>query len=372
MTLCAGNSPIMKKLLVIITIFLNVTVGVYAKGNNLRYHSLDSMPLLGTLAPDASVRYTRLPDSLRGVVRKAVWDLGQNSAGLALRFRSDARDINLRWVSADTSYMSHMSPTGSRGLDLYVLGDDSVWTTLGAARPNRHRTRSDAEVMRDMTPRMREYMLYLSLYNGVDSIEIGVDSAAKVLPPAVDLPRRGKPIVMYGTSILQGACASRPGMAHTNMVMRELQHEVINLGFSGNALLDPEVARLMAQSDASVYVVDATTNCAPAVIDERMENFIGILREARPETPILIIESPIFPASRFNNRLLGTIEDKNRRLKAIYGRLRERDANLHYFEGTDVLDGNNEATVDNTHFTDMGFASYAERLIPLINSLINQ
>lgn len=340
-----------------------------AKGNGLRYHSLEGMPLLGTLAPDASVPYTRLPDSLRNVARKVVWDLGQNSAGLALRFRSDARDINLRWVSADTSYMSHMAPTGSRGLDLYVLGDDSVWTTLGCARPNRHHTRSDAEVMRNMEPRMREYMLYLSLYNSVDSIEIGVDSAASVLPPAVGLPRRGKPIVMYGTSILQGACASRPGMAHTNMVMRGLQHEVINLGFSGNALLDPEIARFMAQADAAIYVIDATTNCSADLIDRRMETFTGILRAAHPHTPILIVESPIFPAARFNTRLREGIEDKNRRLKAIYTRLKEHDSNIYYFAGADVLAGDNEATVDNTHFTDSGFSAYAGRLMPLIKSL---
>lgn len=359
----------MKRLIAIISILFVISASTDAKGNGLCYHSLDGMPLLGTLATDASARYTRLPDSLRNVVRKPVWDLGQNSAGLALRFRSDAKDINLRWVSADTSYMSHMAPTGSRGLDLYVLGDDSTWTTLGCARPNRHKTRSDAEVMRNMEPRMREYMLYLSLYNGVDSIEIGVDSAASVLPPAVDLPRRSKPIVMYGTSILQGACASRPGMAHTNMVMRDLQREVINLGFSGNALLDPEIARFMVRADAALYVIDATTNCSPSLIDERMEKFIAIIRSAHPDTPILIVESPIFPASRFNTRLRNVIEDKNKRLKAIYNRLKESDDNLYYFEGADVLGGNNEATVDNTHFTDAGFADYARRLIPLIKSL---
>lgn len=357
------------KLIPVVAVLLMLPATVAAKSKGLRYHSLDGMPLLGTLAPDASVPYTRLPDSLRNVARKVVWNLGQNSAGLALRFRSDAKDINLRWVSADTSYMSHMAPTGSRGLDLYVLTDDSVWTTLGCARPNRHSKRSDAEVMRNMEPRMREYMLYLSLYNGVDSIEIGVDSAASVLPPVVDLPRRGKPIVMYGTSILQGACASRPGMSHTNMVMRGLQNEVINLGFSGNALLDPEIARFMAQADAAIYVIDATTNCTAAIIEERMANFIGILRAAHPDTPILVVETPIFPASRFNTQLRETIEDKNMRLKAIYNRLKETDGNLYYFEGADVLAGDNEATVDNTHFTDSGFSSYAGRLIPLLKLL---
>ena len=176
---------------------------------------------------------------------------------------------------------------------------------------------------------------------------------------------------MYGTSILQGACASRPGMAHTNIIMRGLQQEVINLGFSGNALLDPEIARFMAQADAAIYVIDATTNCSPSLIDERMDDFIAIIRSVRPDTPILIVESPIFPASRFNIRLRDLIDDKNSRLKAIYKRLKESDDNLHYFEGADVLAGDNEATVDNTHFTDSGFSKYAEKLIPIIKSLID-
>lgn len=339
------------------------------KGNGLVYHSLRELPLLGTLAPDASVPYTRLPDSLRTIARKPVWELGQNSAGLVIRFRSDASDINLCWLSSNNSYMSHMSPTGSRGLDLYVLGEDSVWTTLGCARPNRHGVLTDAEVMRGMEPRMREYMLYLSLYNGVDSIAIGVDSAANVLPPSVDLPRRGKPVVMYGTSILQGACASRPGLAHTNILMRELQREVVNLGFSGNALLDPEIARFMAQADASLFVIDAAPNCSPDLIDKRLEDFIAILRASHPATPILLVGSPVFPATRFKPALKALVEDKNKRIGAIYKRLSEKDANIHYFEGADVL-GDNEFTVDNTHFNDAGFAFYADAILPVIKQLI--
>mgnify|MGYP002508477446 CR=1 FL=1 len=46
---------------------------------------------------------------------------------------------------------------------------------------------------------------------------------------------------MYGTSILQGGCATRPGMAHTNILQRRLNREGVNLGFSGNARLDPEI-----------------------------------------------------------------------------------------------------------------------------------
>lgn len=345
---------------------------VHAKDKpELSYYNLENFPRLGTLAPDASVPYTRLPDSLKNVARPAVWDLGQNSAGIAIRFRSDASNINARWKSASTSYMTHMAATGSRGLDLYVLGDDSVWTTLGCARPNRKDEHTDAEIMRNMEPKMREYMLYLSLYNGVDSLEIGIDKDAQLLAPATNLPRRNKPIVMYGTSILQGGCATRPGMAHTNILMRRLQHEVINLGFSGNALLDPEIAGLMAQSDAALFVIDPLPNCSPALVEEKMENFIGILRAAHPDTPILLVESPIFPGMRFDKERKATVEDKNKRLRGIYNRLKGSDPNLFYFEGANVLGGNVEATVDNTHFTDLGFTIYADALEPVIKSLIS-
>lgn len=324
------------------------------------------------MVPDAAVPYSRLPDSLKNTIRKEVWQLGGNSAGIAVRFRSNASNIKARWVSADTKYMNHMSPTGSRGLDLYVLTDDSVWTTLGAARPNRHGARTEAEVMRNMEPEMREYMLYLSLYNGVDSLEIGIDKKAKLLPPVLDLPRKGKPIVMYGTSILQGGCATRPGMAHTNMLMRRLQREVINLGFSGNALLDPEMARFMAQADASVFVIDAMPNCSAKLVGERMEKFISIIREAHPDTPILLVECPIFPHTRYNKQARAAVEDKNKVLKDIYSRLKASDSQLYYFEGADILGDNAEATVDNTHFTDLGFSIYADALEPVLKMLLTK
>lgn len=336
----------------------------------LVYHKIDNMPLLGTLAPDASVPYSRLPDSLESVVRKPVWELGQNSAGLAIRFRSDTGNIGARWKSSSTEYMTHMSATGSRGVDLYVLGNDSVWTTLGAARPDRRDVHSTCDIMRNMEPRMREYMLYLSLYNGIDSIEIGIDSTAVLLTPAVELPKRTKPVVMYGSSILQGGCATRPGMAHTNILMRDLQHEVINLGFSGNGLLDPEIARLMAQANASLFVVDAMPNCSPQQVDQRLDTFIDILREAHPSTPILLIENPLYPQMRFNTRVRDMIMDKNSRLRKIYERRHATDNKLYYFRAENVLGGNNESTVDNTHFTDTGFATYASNLKPIIELLI--
>ena len=58
--------------------------------------------------------------------------------------------------------------------------------------------------------------------------------------------RRDKPVLVYGTSIAQGGVASRPGLAWTALLERKLDRPVINLAFSGNGRLEPEVLDLIA------------------------------------------------------------------------------------------------------------------------------
>ena len=73
----------------------------------------------------------------------------------------------------------------------------------------------------------RDYAIYLPLYNGTESLKIGV-SAGQTFEPIA--PRPEKPIVFYGTSSTHGASASRPGMPHPAMLVWWLQ-------ICGNALL---------------------------------------------------------------------------------------------------------------------------------------
>ena len=91
---------------------------------------------------------------------------------------------------------------------------------------------NEATIVKDMLPEEREYLLFLSLYDGVTSLSIGIDSLSQISGPVTELPVRKKPVVFYGTSILQGGCASRPGMAHTNILERWLNRECINLGLA--------------------------------------------------------------------------------------------------------------------------------------------
>lgn len=365
----------MKKLLVPLAIALSCCLSAHAiKTSELKWTPMENFPVHGTLAGDGNnIRYTRLPQAMADTVRADLADLGTNTAGMYIRFASDASAIGARWKATKKFNMNHMTAAGIRGLDLYTRLDDGTWTTVSSARPSFGSHNTTTMVITDMKPQMREYMLYLPLYDGVDSIFIGTDSTATVIQPRVDSPRRGHPLVMYGTSILQGGCASRPGMVHTSILGRMLDREVVNLGFSGNARLDPGMAMLIADSDASVIVLDPLPNVKTEELKARMPEFLRIIRAKHPHTPVVLVESAIFPVMRFNEETLETIGKKNEALREIYDEaVSGGDTNLYYFEGKDCLGDQVEGTVDNYHFTDLGFSVFAQNMYPLLKTLLEQ
>lgn len=345
---------------------LSVALLLYALAANSQivYHDASAFPLLGKAAESTATRYERLPDSLRNIPRRPLWDLGQNSAGLAIRFRSNSTTIAAKWDVLLNREMNHMTPTGIKGVDLYCL-QDGKWTFVNSGRPSGKVNR--ATIVSNMKPEEREYMMYLPLYDGVVSLAIGVDSLSSISQPKVDTPIRQKPVVFYGTSILQGACASRPGMAHTNMLSRWLNRECINLGFSGNALLDLEIAGLIANVDASVYVLDFVPNASVEQMKERADKFYQIIRNRRPNAPIIFVEDPIFPHSRFDQRIANEVARKNETVNAFYQSLKKRgEKNIYMVSSKDMIGRDGEATVDGIHFTDLGMMRYSELMFPVI------
>ena len=168
----------------------------------------------------------------------------------------------------------------------------------------------------------REYLLYLPLYNGVKSVEVGVPKGTALLKADARPAGRRKPIVFYGTSITQGGCASRPGMVHTAIVGRRLDYPVINLGFSGNGRMEPEVVQLMAELEPAVYLIDCLPNMNGPEVAKRTEPLVRILRKARPGTPILLVEDRTY-AGAFLKPLLQQRQAESRAaLKKAYENLK--------------------------------------------------
>lgn len=355
-----------KKKFLVLVVLLFAMCQAYAQ---ITFYDAARFPLLGKATEATGNRYERFPDSLKQISRARLWNLSRNSAGLAIRFRSNSTQIVARWEALNNNHMDHMTDIGVKGLDLYCLQKDGTWRFVNSARPSKKTTQST--IIANMKPEEREYMLNLPLYDGVVSLSIGIDSLATIDQPLVDLPVREKPVVMYGTSILQGGCTSRPGMAHTNIISRRLNRECINLGFSGNALLDLEVAHVMAGVDASVFVLDFVPNASVEQMNERMETFYRIIRDKHPDTPIVFIEDPIFAHALFDTRMAEEVRSKNETLNKIFNRLKqEGERNITLIPSTHMLGDDGEATVDGCHFTDLGMMRYADLVCPVIRELI--
>ena len=160
-------------------------------------------------------------------------------------------------------------------------------------------------------------------------------------------------------------------MAHTNILERWLNRECINLGFSGNALLDLEIAELIATVDASMFVLDFLPNATVEHMKERAEKFYSIVRSKHPDTPILFVEDPIFTHSRFDKRVAREVKAKNETIAAIFQSMKKKgEKNIYLLSSKDIIGHDGEATVDGIHFTDLGFMRYAEVLYPLIKKHI--
>ena len=321
--------------------------------------------------PDETAGWSRLPDHARDTVRDPVWNLSRHSAGIAIRFVTDSPDVRVEWVlTSDSLDMPHMPSTGVSGLDLYQR-TDSGWRWVNALRATARSNTSD--IVRKLSPGSREFMLFLPLYNGVESIRIGVpaDHELRAAPPRGE--DRRLPIVYYGTSIAQGACASRTGSCHVAILGRQLDRPMINLGFSGNGRLELELADLLAEIEAELYVIDCLPNLDGGMTAERAAPFVRRLRSLRPETPILLVEDRTYGDAWINSGRAERTRSSRAALRAAFETLQaEGVEGITYLEGDRLLGDETEATVDGSHPNDLGFRRQAEVMEPVIRELLSR
>lgn len=303
--------------------------------------------------------YDRLPERSKKNVRKPLWDLSKNSAGLQLHFITDASEITIKYTVAGTVQMPHMPATGVSGVDLYAEDKMNHW--LWAAG---RFSFGDTIVYRfnNLSPVKKEYVLYLPLYNSVMWMQIAVPKANlfTVLPA-----QKEKPVVVYGTSIAQGACASRPGLAWTNILSRKLNLPVINLGFSGNGRLEPELLDLLTKIDVKVYVLDCLPNMTTAYLPtyelkKRIVNAVLQLQSKKPFTPILFTEHDGYSDGGINHVRYKEYTEANKALDAVFDSLTASGFQHIYLLKKEAINQDIETMVDGTHPNDAGMMRYAD------------
>ncbi|PTX99045.1 SGNH/GDSL hydrolase family protein [Opitutus sp. ER46] len=311
--------------------------------------------------------FDRLPAAAEQTVTKNVWNLSRDTAGMMVRFKTDATSIHVHYLlTKDRLAKPHMPATGVSGLDLYARDEQGQWRWVQAARPAKQEVKT--ALVKGLAPGFREYAAYLPLYNGVKSLAIGVPKGARFEGLA---PRTAKPIVFYGTSITHGACASRPGMVHTAILGRRFDRPVLNLGFSGNGKMDAAVGAFLTQIDAAVYVIDCLPNMQPADVTAKTVPLVQQLRAARPDTPIVLVEDRRETNAWIRPETSQFHAKNHAALKAEYERLKQAGVkHLYYIPGDALYGTDSEGATDGDHASDLGFWRQANVMEPIIREAL--
>jgi hypothetical protein len=313
--------------------FLSIAVADCNKKSlsSMVFHDATNLRVRGrafnATGPEATAYpFERLPASSKGIVRDAVYGLSEQPAGLFVQFESDASCIfvNYTLVSASTS-MWHFASTGEAGMDLYAWDDgNATWRWTGTAAPSYPVTTKKVAAAACSSAdkcKLRSYRLHLPTYARVRDVQIGINREANVLrSDSTHIDASAKPIVWYGTSILQGAVASRPGQINTHIVSRALSREIYNFGFSGNGLMELSVARYLAPIPASLIIIDCNPNMVASLITNRTKPLVAYLRtHGHATTPIVLSEGTPYGADwTYTAAAASGNAPKNVALKAKY------------------------------------------------------
>lgn len=327
---------------------------------NMTYFGEDSFILEGSEIADSlkENRYDRLPLSYKNIVQKPVWELSKASAGMSIRFLSNSTSLSVKWTLLYNNSMHHMADTGIKGVDLYY-NNKGTWQYLNTAIPSD--IKNEYMLVKDMSDEMREFKMFLPLYDGIEIIEVGIDSNSVIERP---LKNDQRSIIFYGTSITQGGCASRPGMAHTNIISRKLNIDCINFGFSGNGTMEQPINELISEFNPLFYVIECLPNMIAEQVTDRTIPLVKTIRKKHPETPIIFVESFLYEWLALDNVGKVFIDEKNAALKTEYRKMIEGGFNnIFYISSENATGEDHEGTVDGVHFTDLGFSRYADFLI---------
>ena len=298
-------------------------------------------------------------------VNKGMQELYAHTPGAQVCFKTNSPRVSVKAKNGWNYRMQHMAINGSSGIDVYLgsgtkkqyfktvfagVGEDSFGAVLS------------------LDGKEHEFTLNLPLYSGIDELLIGLEENASLKAPTKH--RVEKPVVFYGSSITQGACASRPGLAYFNALSRWLDFAPINFGFSGSARGEEYVARFLAELEMSVFVMDYDHNAPDAAyLQKTHEPFFRIIREKNPDLPVVFVSLPNRPDSDPE-----CMARKQIILNTYHNALAAGDTKVWFADGSKMWGKTSRqrefCTVDGLHPNDMGFYGMAKGLYPILKEIL--
>ncbi|MBQ7256400.1 MAG: hypothetical protein IJS60_01735 [Abditibacteriota bacterium] len=330
-------------------------LGVQGRPYNLKnYHRLTDEQI-EIMTPDKEcVPYLSVPN------------LSTYGAGLHIDFTTNSRTLDFSYTILNTNPLIHMPLTGSHGMDLYIK-EKGKWEYYDSILPEYKTHVYKHIVLEKLVPEgYNSFSLNFPIYIEVTSVKIGIDKGCEI---KADLLTK-KPVVVYGTSITQGGCASRPGMTYTNILRRNIDRDVYNLGFSGSGKIEYEMTDILLTYDPEIMIFDPIANLSnDKSSEERYVHFYTKFREKYPTTPLILLDDPTF-LYRYNTDS-GQCPI-NETVQKHFNEWSKTDKNLYYIYKDELYGTDGEATVDRIHATDLGFMRMSKPIIKMVKSLLKK
>ena len=332
--------------------------------SNFTYVPAQELLLVGKATTEGEY-FHRVDTAKYCTMPPAVKKLFTNSAGLAISFTTNSPVIKAKWTVPDNYQLPNLTRLAQKGLDLYIKRDGK-WQFAGVGMPGGVTT--ERVIVDNMGTEEKECLLYLPLYDELKSLEIGVSSDAHIHKG--ENPFKEKISIVF-FCVLQGASASRPGMAYPARLSRSSGSITINLGLSGNGKMEKEVAGMLANIDADAFILDCIPNPSPKEITERAVGFVMTLREKHPDTPIIIIQTLIRETGNFNQKARENVKQQNEAIAEQVEVLRKKGVkNLYFIKEDRFLGTDHEGTIDGTHPNDLGFDRMLKKYKPAISKIL--
>lgn len=293
--------------------------------------------------------FVRMPDERAAAVSDGVRWVARSTAGGRIRFATDARSIRLRVQIAFCGFI---------GFDLYRLDGETelfagCFRGLEGNCPFIEQGDFECKIYVDgyvaQNPGVHTYTLNFPYNAHPTRVELGLEKGSVLRRGAPY--RNEKPVVFYGSSIVNGAWASRPGMTYPAQISQRLNLHYLNLGFSGLAKGEPAMAEYIAEQEMSAFVLDYDYNATRESLPLTHEPFYKTIRAAHPDIPVIIVTKPDYLVDPAGSELRAGM------IRPTYENARARGENVVFIEGKTLFRGDSarNCSQDGTHPNDLGF-----------------
>ncbi|MBQ2394671.1 MAG: SGNH/GDSL hydrolase family protein [Alistipes sp.] len=335
-----------------------------------KFVDASTLNVCGQTLKSESNPFSRFDPTKYPLPNKHTVQMSTYSTGMYIMFSTDSKNITAKWKWVKRGLGNNMTPILQRGLDLYIE-KDGKWFFVGVGRPsgNQEKCESTWKLAKNMPEGTKKCMLYLPVWSEVTELQLGIDENSSIAP--IESPYRYK-VLTHGSSITHGASASRPGMTYAARMSRYLGFEFTNFGFSGECKLQPEFAKIIAETEADAYMFDAFSNPSAKEIRERLEPFIKTITEAHPDKPFIFLQTHMREDTLFDEKWLSFNLDRRATVRELMPQMAKKYKNVYFLDAENVTSDDYDGTIDGAHPSDLGFTQFINKYQKRVQKILKK